>query len=68
MARVVRTEQAEADLEEILEYLDEHSPDAADRFARIFKRRPRPWPGCRKWVVAGTSSPRAYEALRPGTT
>ena len=39
MARVVRTEQAEADLEEILEYRDEHSPDAADRFARIFKEK-----------------------------
>jgi len=39
MARVVRTEQAEADLEEILDYLDEHSPDAADRFARIFKEK-----------------------------
>ena len=39
MARVERTEQAEADLEEILDYLDEHSPDAADRFAKIFKEK-----------------------------
>jgi toxin ParE1/3/4 len=39
MARVERTEQAEADLEEILDYLDEHSPDAADRFADIFKEK-----------------------------
>ncbi len=37
MARVERTEQAEADLEEILGYLDEHSSDAADRFAKSFK-------------------------------
>ena len=39
MTRVERTEQAEADLEEILDYLDEHSPDAADRFAVIFKEK-----------------------------
>ncbi len=39
MARVERTEQAEADLEEILDYLDEHSPDAADRFAKMFKEK-----------------------------
>jgi toxin ParE1/3/4 len=39
MARVERTEQAEADLEEILDYLDEHNPDAADRFVDIFKEK-----------------------------
>ncbi|GAC1451760.1 MAG: type II toxin-antitoxin system RelE/ParE family toxin [Isosphaeraceae bacterium] len=39
MARIVRTREAEADLEEILEYLDEHSPEAADRFARVFKEK-----------------------------
>ncbi len=39
MARVERTEQAEQDLEEILDSLDDHSPAAADRFARTFKEK-----------------------------
>lgn len=39
MARILRTRQADTDLEEILDYLDEHSPEAADRFARIFKEK-----------------------------
>jgi toxin ParE1/3/4 len=39
MARVQRTERAEQDLEAILDYLDDHSPAAADRFARTFKEK-----------------------------
>ena len=37
MPLVERSEQAERDLEEILEYLEDHSPAAADRFARLFR-------------------------------
>jgi toxin ParE1/3/4 len=37
MARFTRSEQAEQDLEEILDYLDGQSTQAADRFARKLK-------------------------------
>ncbi len=36
MARVVRSEQAQQDLEGILDYLDSQSDQAADRFATKF--------------------------------
>lgn len=36
MARVIRSERAQQDLEEILDYLDSHSTQAADRFAIKF--------------------------------
>jgi toxin ParE1/3/4 len=36
MARVIRSEQAQQDLEEILDYLDSQSTQAADRFATKF--------------------------------
>ena len=36
MARVTRSKQAQQDLEEILDYLDSQSSDAADRFAAKF--------------------------------
>jgi toxin ParE1/3/4 len=36
MARVIRSRQAQQDLEEILDYLDSQSTDAADRFAIKF--------------------------------
>jgi toxin ParE1/3/4 len=36
MARVIRSKQAQNDLEEILDYLDTQSSDAADRFAIKF--------------------------------
>lgn len=39
MPRVDRTEQASADLEEILDDLDDYSPDAADRFAKSFAEK-----------------------------
>jgi toxin ParE1/3/4 len=39
MPPVVRTEQAEADLAAILEYLDERSPAAADRLAAAIDHR-----------------------------
>jgi toxin ParE1/3/4 len=38
MPRVERTEQAERDLEEIFDYLDDRSPAAAVRFAKTFKQ------------------------------
>ncbi len=38
MARVIRSEQAQEDLEGILEYLDSQRTDAADRFATKFER------------------------------
>ena len=59
MARVVRTEQAQADLEEILDYLDEHSPDAADRFADMFKEKTEA-------VARMPEMGRAREELAPG--
>jgi len=37
MAHVIRSRQAEQDLEEILDYLDGQSTQAADRFARKLK-------------------------------
>ncbi len=37
MGRYIRSEQAEQDLDEILEYLDGQSAQAADRFARKLK-------------------------------
>jgi toxin ParE1/3/4 len=37
MSLIERTEQVERDLEEILEYLDNHSPSAANRFAKLFQ-------------------------------
>lgn len=39
MARVVRSEQAELDLEAILDYIDEHSPRAAERLAAAIDRK-----------------------------
>jgi toxin ParE1/3/4 len=36
MARVIRSKQAQQDLEEILDYLDSQSTQAADRFATKF--------------------------------
>ncbi len=39
MLPVVRTDQAEADLAEILEYLDQHSPLIAERVADAFDDR-----------------------------
>ncbi len=36
MSRVIRSEQAQQDLEEILDYLDAQSTEAADRFAVKF--------------------------------
>jgi toxin ParE1/3/4 len=36
MARVIRSEQAQQDLEGILDYLDRQSAEAADRFANKF--------------------------------
>jgi toxin ParE1/3/4 len=39
MARVQRTEQAEQDLEETLDYLEDHSPASAARFATLFKEK-----------------------------
>jgi toxin ParE1/3/4 len=39
MPSVLRTEQAETDLEEILEYLEERSPAAAERVAEAIDRR-----------------------------
>jgi toxin ParE1/3/4 len=41
MLPVVRTQRAEEDLEEILSYLEEHSPPAAERFAVAFNERCR---------------------------
>lgn len=38
MAQVIRSEQAQADLEEILDYLDSQSTQAADRFATKFEQ------------------------------
>lgn len=39
MARIERTEQAEKDIDEILDYLDDHSRPAAIRFAKLFKEK-----------------------------
>ncbi len=39
MAIVLRTDQAQIDIEEIVDYLDDHSPAAADRFAKQFRER-----------------------------
>ncbi len=39
MARVVQTDQARADLREILRYLRGHSRPAAERFAKAVKER-----------------------------
>jgi toxin ParE1/3/4 len=41
MLPVIRTEQAENDLESILTYLDEHSPAAAQRLAKALDERCR---------------------------
>jgi toxin ParE1/3/4 len=38
MAQVIRSEQAQADLEEIFDYLDSQSTQAADRFAVKFEQ------------------------------
>jgi toxin ParE1/3/4 len=38
MARVIQSEQAQADLEEILDYRDSQSSQAADRFAVKFEQ------------------------------
>lgn len=38
MARLIRSQQAQADLEGILDYLDSQSPQAADRFATKFEQ------------------------------
>jgi plasmid stabilization system protein ParE len=37
MAGVIRSDQAQRDLEEILDYLDSQSTEAADRFAVKFE-------------------------------
>jgi len=39
MSRIERSEQAERDLEEILDYVHSHSPAAARRFANLFKQK-----------------------------
>ncbi|HLW63865.1 MAG TPA: type II toxin-antitoxin system RelE/ParE family toxin [Gemmataceae bacterium] len=41
MLPVVQTQRAEQDMEEILSYLEEHSPPAAERFAVAFNDRCR---------------------------
>lgn len=38
MARAIRSEQAQQDLEQILDYLDSQSTQAADRFALKFEQ------------------------------
>jgi len=39
MLPVLRTERAECDLADILDYLDQHSPPAAERFATAVDQR-----------------------------
>ena len=39
MSSIVRSQQAESDLEEILTYLNQFSPPAADRFAKKFESK-----------------------------
>lgn len=59
MPPVVRTEQAEADLEEALDYLEERSPAAAERLAGAIEER------CQLLgSVPGLGRPR--DDLRPG--
>src|SRR5262245_21954880 len=59
MLQVIRTEQAEADLEQILDYLEERSPAAAERLAAAIDER------CQLLgTVPALGSPR--DDIRPG--